>query len=86
MLARQIEELNIHTAPTLSRSRTKVNSITHDCPPLSLSHARARTRETASTLSHRSPPSSFHRLMKQLGQFYAYWYVNTDQAVEALRP
>lgn len=26
------------------------------------------------------------RLVEQLGQFYAYWYVNTDQAVEALRP
>lgn len=33
MLARQIEELNIHTAPKPSL-RTKVNSITHDCPPL----------------------------------------------------
>lgn len=35
MLARQIEELNIHTDPTLSRA--KVNSITHDCPALTLS-------------------------------------------------
>lgn len=34
MLARQIEELNIHTDPTLSRA--KVNSITHDCPALTL--------------------------------------------------
>lgn len=75
MLARQIEELNIHTArsPLL---RTKVNSITHDCPPL------------LSFLSCATPflPPSFPplpRLAEQLGQFYAYWHVNTDQAVEA---
>lgn len=80
MLARQIEELNIHTAPTLSRSRTKVNSITHDCPPLlSLSRFSLDTHSRP----HLLLPS---RLVEQLGQFYAYWYVNTDQAVEALRP
>lgn len=78
MLARQIEELNIHTArsPLL---RTKVNSITHDCPPL-LSFLACAT-----PLLPPSLPSLPSRLAEQLGQFYAYWYVNTDQAVEASR-
>lgn len=35
--------------------------------------------------SHFSLTWLLARLAEQLGQFYAYWYVNTDQAVEASR-
>lgn len=59
MLARQIEELNIHTDPTLSRA--KVNSITHDCPALTLYAALALF-----LLEHPPPLASFHSAPSEL--------------------
>lgn len=78
MLARQIEELNIHTVPTLSPPHK--GEFNYAWLPASLLSFLCLTRAAPYPFSLvlRAP------LTEQLGQFYAYWYVNTDQADRSL--